>query len=421
MQQKNFMFADVDTVFLAEKYGTPLYVMSEDVIVDKIHHIKEFFLDKYPETKAFYASKAFLSLRMCEIIKREGIGLDAVSDGEIYTAIKAGMDPANIVFHGNNKTPEEIAYAIKQGVGKVVVDSLSEIELLDHMSSAHGKDVDVLVRVNPSTESDTHKYIDTGQKDCKFGVPLTQVIEAIGKIKESKHIQYKGLHFHVGSMLFNNSSHIAAIQKAVKLITEIKKNLNLDTDIMNIGGGFGVDHLDSSKTVSFEGFMDEIMEVVEAECKEAALKRPEIFIEPGRWIAAEAGITLYSVGVVKEIPGARTYVSVDGGMPDNPRPILYGAEYKAVVANKPEEEADTMVTIAGKCCESGDILIKDIKLPQMERGDYLAVLATGAYNYSMSGNYNRLRRPAVVFLKDGKDELTIKRETYEDLLHLDIV
>jgi len=420
MENKNFKFSGADTVALAEKYGTPLYVMSEDIILEKLRHIKEHFLDKYPNTRALYASKVFLSLHMCQIVKSQGFGFDTVSEGEIYTALKAGVDPKDMVFHGNNKTPREIAYAVGQNVGKLVVDSFSEIALLDTIANDLDRDVEVLVRINPSTEPETHKYMSTGQKDSKFGVPLVQVAEAVKQISQSKHMKYKGMHFHIGSMVFKSEFHITAARKAIDLIADVRKTLGIDTDVLNLGGGYGVDYLDSRKTISFESFMDEIMGAIEQECRAAAIKRPEICIEPGRWIVAEAGITLYTVGVVKEIPGVRTYVSVDGGMPDNPRPSLYGAKYNAVVANKWGQAPDAAVAIAGKCCESGDILIQDIKLPKMERGDYLAVFDTGAYNYSMSSNYNRLCRPPVVFIKDGVDTLSIKRETYEDLLKLDL-
>jgi len=420
MSAKNLSFAGIDTVMLAEKYGTPLYVMSEDVILDKINQIKDGFLKKYPNTKAFYASKAFSCLRMCRIMDREGIGLDAVSGGEIYTALAAGFNPKNIIFHGNNKTEQELLYAIENGVGQIAVDSISEIDLIEQMTKRLGKNVDVLVRINPSTEADTHHYINTGQKDCKFGVPLSQVLELIARIDGMKHVNYKGLHFHIGSMLFKSDHHIIAAQKAISLIEELKKTCNIDTEVLNIGGGLGVDYMDRDNTVPFEPFIDDIMNVIEAHFKSSAAMRPEIYIEPGRWISAEAGITLYSVGVVKEIPDARTYVSVNGGMPDNPRPILYSAVYDAIVANKNGQPADTVVTIAGKCCETGDILIHDIALPKMERGDTLAVLKTGAYNYSMASHYNKTPKPAVVFIRDGKDELAVKRESYEDLARLEL-
>ena len=417
----NYNFSGVDTVALAQKYGTPLYVMSEDIIRDRINSVRKSFLAKNPGSKAFYASKAFLTLRMCRILAEENIGLDAVSGGELYTALKAGMDPDNIVFHGNNKTQLELTTAIAESVGKIVVDSISELELLQELATAAQKQVTFMIRINPSIDANTHKYMNTGKSDTKFGIPMFQVKDALEKIKDSQNMKYAGLHFHLGSQLFDSNIYLIALEKAYNLIKEIKSNLDMDTDILDIGGGFGVDYLDGSNSVDFPVFIDIIMDKFRKLFDGSGLKTPAVYIEPGRWITADAGITLYTVGVVKEIPNVRTYVSIDGGMPDNIRPALYGAKYSAVVANKPDLPAENTVTIAGKCCETGDILINDIELPLLERGDYLAVLNTGAYTYSMSSNYNMLTRPALVFIKDGQDELSVRRQTYEDLLALEVL
>lgn len=412
----NFYFSGVDTVALAQKYGTPLYVMSEDIIREKIGVIRKSFLEKYPDTRAFYASKAFLSLGMCKILIDEGLGVDAVSCGEIFTALKAGIRAENIVFHGNNKTPADLQFAISHSVGKIVVDSISEIELLSELVCGQEKKVNVLIRINPSIEVQTHQYMNTGQSDSKFGVPLIQLMDAVGLINASKNLHYSGLHFHIGSQLYKTDFYISAVKKAAALIGHIKTELGSDTEVLNIGGGYGVDYIESENTVNFPEFIDVIMEEINRLFHESGLNRPEIYIEPGRWIVAEAGITLYQIGVIKEIPGVRTYVSVDGGMPDNIRPSLYGAKYDAVVVNKSNEPKDTLVTIAGKCCETGDILIHDIRLPKLERGDYLAVLDTGAYNYSMASNYNMTPKAALVFLRNGEDRLSIRRQSYDDLL-----
>lgn len=420
-KSSNYYFSGVDTVALAKKYGTPLYVMSEDIIKEKINVIRTAFLEKYPKTRAFYASKAFLSLRMCRILIEENIGLDAVSGCEIYTALKAGVKPENIIFHGNNKTSEDLLYAVSNSIGKIVVDSISEIELLSGLVSGMDKKVDVLIRINPSIEANTHQYMNTGQKDSKFGVPLSQLKDAVRMITATKNIRYRGFHFHIGSQLFDSELYTTAVKKAFVLIKEIKSELQVDTDVLNIGGGYGVDYTDSEKTVRFPEFIDVIMKAIDQSLDGSGLKRPEVYIEPGRWITADAGITLYSVGTIKEIPGIRTYVSVDGGMPDNIRPSLYEAKYSAIVANKADAPGEKVVTIAGKCCETGDILIHDICLPAMERGDYLAVLDTGAYSYSMSNNYNMTPKAALVFIKDGKDQLSIRRQTYEDLLSNEII
>lgn len=413
---QHFIFSGADTVVLAQKYGTPLYVMSEDIIVEKLMAVKKHFLDKYPKTKAYYASKAFLSLGMCKLINEYNMGLDAVSGGELYIGLKAGMSPSSISLHGNNKTDDEVRLAVSSGISKIIVDSLSEIAQIEQISSELNKDINVLVRVNPSTDSDTHAKISTAQTDCKFGVPLVQVVDAVGLIKNSKHLKYKGMHYHIGSQLFKSDFHITALKKAIILIQNVKELWNLDTEVLNIGGGFGVDYLDFSKTVDFGKFIATIMDTADELFKNIGMERPEIDIEPGRWIVAEAGITLYEVGVVKKIPDVRTYASIDGGMPDNPRPALYDARYNAVVANKADLPRDTNVTIAGKCCETGDVLIPEISLPELERGDYLAVLGTGAYNYSMSSNYNCIPKAAVVFVKDGKDKLAIRRQTVDDMI-----
>jgi len=418
----NFLFAGCDTVELAKKYKTPLYVMSEDYIIERCAEIREDFLEKYPRTMAVYASKAFLTKEMARIIKREGLGMDVVSGGELYTAIQVDFPMDKIIFHGNNKTMEELELAIKNNVGRIVVDHIEEIDLIEAIAQKHDKKVNILFRISPGLDIQTHKYIQTGQVDSKFGIPLTEttIERAVTKALNMKNIELLGFHFHIGSQLLENDTHIKAIRIMTNLMKDVKDKYGFITKELNTGGGYGIHYVEGERRKSLSYFTDSIMEEVERSCQEYGLERPLIIIEPGRWIVGEAGITLYTIGAIKEIPGIRTYVSVDGGMPDNPRPSLYQAKYEAVVANKVDEEPTEVVTIAGKCCESGDILIWDLKVPQVERGDILAVLSTGAYNYSMSSNYNRIPRPAVVMLKDGKDRLIVKRETYEDLLRNDL-
>ncbi|MDF3001199.1 MAG: lysA [Bacillota bacterium] len=420
-KSSNYYFSGVDTVALAQKYGTPLYVVSEDIIREKIGVIRKSFLDKYPGTKAFYASKAFLTQRMCKILIDENIGVDAVSSGEIYTALKAGVKPEHIVFHGNNKTFDDLTYAISNHVGKIVVDSMSEIELLSGLVPGLDRKVNLLIRTNPSIEAETHQYMNTARKDSKFGISLNELQDAVKLINASENLHYSGLHFHIGSQLFKIDFYLEAIRKIVARMKEIKDQLQIDTEVLNIGGGYGVDYIEKEKTVDFSEFMDTIVNELNRLLKENELKMADLYVEPGRWIIANAGITLYSVGTIKEIPGIRTFVSVDGGMPDNIRPSLYGAKYSAVVANKADQPKEELVTIAGKCCETGDVLIYDICLPKLERGDYLAVLDTGAYNYSMSNHYNMTPKPALVFVKNGEDELSIRRQTYDDLLSCEII
>lgn len=415
----NFIFEGCDTVKLAEKFGTPLYVMSEDKIKSKCKDIRENFLIKYKNTKAVYASKAFLTMAMCKIIEGEGLGLDVVSGGELYTAIKANFPMEKVIFHGNNKSYEELNLAVDYNVGRIIVDNIFELDMLEDMAKKKDKKVKILFRITPEVGGKTHEYITTGQKDSKFGIPLEkEVIQSLVKeVINSSNIDLKGFHFHVGSQLFEIDSHIAAIKVAVNLIKELKEELGFVTEELNTGGGFGIGHTDEdeeTKPISF--FINPIMEAIKEECSNAYLNMPTVIIEPGRWIAGEAGITLYTLGAIKDIPGVRKYVSVDGGLPDNPRPALYKAKYDAVVANKANQKVEESVTIAGKCCESGDILIWDLKTPKVESGDILGVLNTGAYNYSMASNYNRLPKPAVALISNGQSELIVEREKYEDLI-----
>ncbi|QZY56265.1 diaminopimelate decarboxylase [Crassaminicella profunda] len=414
----NFYFGGCDTVNLAKKYGTPLYVMSEDYICERCKEVRKDFLGKYENTRAVYASKAFLTLEMCRIIEREGLGIDVVSGGELYTAIKAGFPMEKVIFHGNNKTIDEIELAVKNNVGRMVVDNLYELELLNSVAQAFGKTMKILFRITPGVDSHTHKYISTGQVDSKFGIPLKGNIinEAIRRAMDASNIELMGFHFHVGSQLFDNASHIKAVKILVELMKDMKEKVGFITKELNTGGGFGIYYVEGDEPKPLKYFTDAVMNTIKEECGELGLYMPQVIIEPGRWMVGEAGITLYTVGSIKEIPGVRTYVGINGGLPDNPRPALYDAKYEAVVANKMDQEKNSLVTIAGKCCESGDILRYDLKVPMLESGDILAVKSTGAYNYSMASNYNKIPRPAVVMVKEGEDRIIVKRETYEDLL-----
>ncbi len=420
----NFIFDNCDMVELAKTFGTPLYVMSEDRIKDKCKDIRENFLNKYPNTRAAYASKAFTTMTMCKIIEREGLGLDVVSGGELYTAIKADFPMEKIIFHGNNKSYDEITLGVTHNIGRFVVDNIYELELLEEIAAKQNKKVKILFRITPGVEGSAHKYINTGQEDSKFGIPLNEeIIEyAVKRAMDSSNIILKGFHFHIGSQLFESSLNILAVNITIDLMKNLKKKFDFITKELNIGGGFGIrytDEDDKTKPISFH--IDPVMKAIKDGCSGAGLDMPMVIIEPGRWIVGEAGITLYTLGAIKEIPNIRTYISVDGGLPDNPRPALYQAKYEAIVANKVNEKLEKVVTIAGKCCESGDILIWDLKVPQIESGDILAVLNTGAYNYSMSSNYNRLPRPAVVLISEGNAELIVEREQYEHLLEREIV
>ena len=418
----NFLFSNVDTIELAKKYKTPLYVVSEDIILERFNEIKKDFIEKHENTMAVYASKAFLTKEMARIVKREGLGMDVVSGGELYTAIKVDFPMEKIVFHGNNKTLDEVEMAVKYNVGRIVVDNFYELELLDKMASKYKKKVNILFRITPGVNSHTHKYIRTGQVDSKFGVPLNEniIYEAVLKAINSNYIELKGFHFHIGSQLQESETHVKSIKVLTYLMKEVKDELGFITKEINTGGGYGIHYNGNESRKPLSYFTDAIMEELEKECRKYNLERPRVVIEPGRWVVGEAGITLYTIGSIKNIPNVRTYVGIDGGMPDNPRPSLYGAQYEALIANKVDEEITDIVTIAGKCCESGDILIWDLKTPHIEAGDILAVLSTGAYNYSMASNYNRIPRPAVVMISKGNDRLIVKRETYDDILRNEI-
>lgn len=414
----NFKFAGYDTVELAKKYGTPLYVLSEEIIRERCREIRTDFLEKYRNTRAAYASKAFLTMAMCKIIESEGLGLDVVSGGELYTAVKAGFPMDRVLLHGNNKSYGEIEMAVENDVGRIVIDNPDEVDMIEEIAGRMNKTVKVLIRVAPGVEGNTHKYIITGQKDSKFGIPLNKdtINEAVSKSINSDRIGLMGFHFHLGSNLFENNSYVTAVETVMKLYKRLKDDFGFIAKELNTGGGFGIHYTKDDRINPLKYFTDSVMGTVNNCCDRLHLDRPVVTIEPGRWIVGEAGITLYTIGAIKEIPDIRTYASVDGGLPDNPRPALYSAKYEAVIANKYNAEPDRLVTIAGRCCETGDILIWDLKVPEINRGDILAVLCTGAYNYSMANNYNKLPRPAVLLLSKDGEKVIVERETYEDLL-----
>ena len=418
----NLEFDRCEIVKLAQKYGTPCYIFSENIIREKCRQYVNAFSGRNVIFEILYAGKAFLVKAMCNILKEEGLSLDVSSGGELYTALSAGFPPEKIFFHGNNKSKEEIEFALKEKVGTMMVDSEYELDLIEQIAESLNTKVRVILRVTPGIDTHTHKYIQTGQVDSKFGISIDRVPGFMKKVLSKEHISYNGLHFHLGSQIFDLSSYTLAIKEMVKLIKKIKDLEGIDTLNLNLGGGLGVKYLESDLPPSIESFVNLIVDNVENEIRKNNLMMPKILIEPGRSIVAEAGITLYTIGNIKEIPGVRKYLIVDGGMADNPRPILYEAKYEGVLVNKVDSNLPKeVVTVAGKCCESGDILIKDLKLPSASPGDLLAVFTTGAYHYSMSSNYNRLPRPAVVLLNQGKDSLMVKKETYADIVRNDTI
>lgn len=421
MGNENMMFHGCDLAALAEKYGTPLYLVSEDEIRERCGEIKRDFTEKYENTRAAYASKAFQTLEMIRIIDSEGLSLDVVSGGEIYAGIKAGFDPGKMVFHGNSKTKSEIAEALDAGVGTIVVDNLTELEIMNRMACDRGMKQEILFRVTPGVDSHTHKFISTGQLDSKFGFSIQETADtAVPAALAMDGIDLKGMHYHVGSQLLENTSHLMALDKILSLLSDLKARYGWTAREINCGGGFGVHYAGDPERIRISDFVDPIMRKIDDAYKDCVDTRPLVTIEPGRWIIAEAGITVYEVCSVKTNSAGKVYVGVDGGFPDNPRTELYNAEYEVEAVEKYYAPHDVKTTVAGKCYESGDIVAYDVMLPTLEPGDHLAVLATGAYNYSMSSNYNRIGRPPVVMIKGGKDRLTVKRENYSDMLRNEI-
>ncbi|KAF1302965.1 MULTISPECIES: diaminopimelate decarboxylase [Enterococcus] len=417
--KKNHLYWDgCDTVALAEKYGTPLYVFSETEIVAQCRALHEEFLDRYPKTRAAYASKAFSTLAMVKIIQREGLSLDVVSGGELVTAIQADFPAERIEFNGNNKSVEELEMAVDYGVGRIIVDSLQEVALLREICRTKEKKAKILFRITPEVKVDTHAFISTGQKDSKFGIPLDEGIlfPQIQEAIEAPEIEFYGFHFHVGSQLSDNRAHLAAAKVSLQLMLEVHERFDYVIKELNYGGGFGVRYTEQDVRMPYSYFLTPLMDLTEEFCETQNLPRPEIVIEPGRSIVAEAGITLHKIGSIKELPGIRKYVSIDGGMTDNIRPGLYQATYTGVVANKADEPATQTVTISGKACESTDILIKDLEIPDVSAGDLFATFTTGAYGYSMASNYNKLPIPPVVLVKDGESQLIVKGQSYQQLL-----
>jgi diaminopimelate decarboxylase len=417
------VFDGCDVVDLAQEYGTPLYVVSESEIRNRCSSIRTNFTDKYADTMALYASKAMSNVALYKIIADEGMGIDVVSGGELYTAIKADFPMDKIYFHGNNKTQSEIKLGIDNNIGCFVIDNEYEMGMIQGLAALSNKKVKALLRITPGVSGHTHEYISTGQIDSKFGFSIhgDVALNAVKKVLECPNIHFAGVHCHIGSQIYRIEAYREAVKVMIALVLQIKNKLGVEIEELNMGGGFGVFDHDGNRHVDIVNFTETIMTAIEEQCKHTGIKRPRVLIEPGRWIVAEAGITLYTVGAIKEIKGIRKYVSVDGGMTDNPRHALYKAVYRAVVANKARESNEEIVTIAGKCCESGDVLIRNLKAPIMESGDILTVFGTGAYNYSMSSNYNRMTRPALIMVNKGESRVIVRRETYEDLLRCELL
>lgn len=422
-EQGHLTVGGMDTVELAKEYGTPLYIMDEGLIREHCRSFRE-SMDKYYGGQGLvcYASKAFCCKAMCRIMLEEGLGLDVVSEGELYTALSVGFPPEKLCFHGNNKTDHELSYALENGVGRIIVDNIYELERLDRLAEKTGRTANIMYRIKPGIDAHTHNFIMTGQIDSKFGFALEtgEAYEAVKKAIECSHINLVGLHCHIGSQIFDIDPFVKAAEVMLTFIAKIKDELGFEVKELNLGGGFGIRYTEEDAPVGYDRYMEKVSEKVKEVCAEKNVKLPFILIEPGRSIAAPAGITLYTVGGRKEIPNIRTYVSVDGGMGDNPRYALYQSKYDVEVANKANLPKTETVTVAGKCCETGDLIGEGMPIQPVEPGDILAVLATGAYNYSMSSNYNRIPKPPVVMIRDGKSRVVVKRETFEDIVRNDI-
>ncbi|MRG89696.1 diaminopimelate decarboxylase [Limosilactobacillus reuteri] len=410
-----------DAIDLAHRFGTPLVVYDVQQIRHQIRAFKQVFEENSVDYAVSYASKAFSAIAMYQVVAVEGAHVDVVSGGELYTAIKAGFPMANVSFHGNNKSREELEMAIDHHVGTIMIDNFHEIELLADVLEEHDAHVDVMLRITPGISAHTNKYIQTGQVDSKFGFDLQsgQADEALAKVLENPRMQMKGLHAHIGSQIFELAGFEGVAKKLVEVAAHWQEKFNYQAAVINVGGGFGIRYVKDDTPLAPEEFVAAIIKAIKTEIKETNLTMPAIWIEPGRSIAGPAGYNLYTVGSRKDVPGLKPYVTVDGGMGDNIRPALYEAQYETVLANNPRAEVVEHVRVAGKYCESGDILSQNQALPATKPGDVLAMLDTGAYGYSMASNYNRNPRPAVVFAEKGVAQVVIKRETYDDLIHLD--
>ena len=407
---------------LKAQYGTPLYVYDENMLVNQCRTFINNFKSSKFNTEVLYASKAFSCLEVLRIASREGLGVDVVSLGEIHTAYKAGYNMRRAYFHGNNKTREELQYALEVGVGTIVIDNDYEYEMINEIVKEGGNTVDVLLRINTGIDAHTHEYIKTAKDDSKFGYSVYDetIYDLIADINNQSNLNFVGFHSHIGSQIFEKTSFFEAVKVVMEFTKKVQERLGLTISVLNLGGGFGVYYTEEDRPFELAEFLREYIEVVERESDNFGLDLIKVVIEPGRSLTCNAGSTLYSVGGVKKTFAGREYVFVDGGMADNPRYALYKAKYEAMLANKMNEQADTTYTVAGKCCESGDMLVMDAKLPKAEQGDLLLVSSTGAYNYSMSSNYNRLPKLPVVFVKDGTSRLVVKGETLEDLIRQDI-
>ncbi len=412
-----------DVVSLAEKYGTPLYIMNEEFIRNNCRSFKKTLDGCYENNRILFASKAFSCMYMYKILEEEGLGADVVSGGELYTALKAGFNPEKLYFHGNCKTDEELKLAISNNIGRIVADNKEELIRIDSFAKAAGKKVKVSFRIKPGIDAHTHSSIMTGQIDSKFGFAIEngEAKDIIIYALNLSNVEVSGIHCHIGSQIFEILPYLRAVEVMMNFISEIKKETGYEIPELNLGGGFGIKYEEEDNPPPYNEFMTSVAEKIKLTAKELNISLPRLVFEPGRSIVGETGVTVYKVGAVKDIKDVRKYVMIDGGMTDNPRYALYESVYRAILANKADALPDEKVTVAGKCCESGDLIGKDMLLPKASAGDYLMVFSTGAYNYSMASNYNRIPRLPVVMVDKNEDKLVVKRETYEDIIKNDLI
>ncbi len=422
-EKGHLTFARQDTVELAKKYSTPLYLIDEEKVREKMRIYVKAMKDNFPEgSMPLYASKALCFKKIYSIAAEEKMGVDVVSPGELYTALHAGFPMENVYFHGNNKTDEDIDFAIKSKIGFFVCDNLDELETIDLTAAKHGIVQKILLRLTPGIDPHTHVKISTGKVDSKFGIAIEtgQAEEAIKSALDKKNVELCGYHCHIGSQTFDIKPFEDGADIMLKFIAHIKDVCGYEAKILNLGGGMGVKYVESDPDIDYEKNIKGISDMMRRKCDELGITLPTVLMEPGRSIVADAGMTLYTVGGTKEIPGYKNYVSIDGGMTDNPRYTLYESPYTIALANKASEKPAMEYTVGGRCCESGDLIQENVSLPQAHKGDILAVMTTGAYNYSMASHYNRIPNPPVIMLNKGDSYVAVKRETYADLMKNDL-
>ena len=421
-EEGHLTFAGMDVCELAKKYGTPLYLMDEQKIRENCRTYKQTMAECFESALPVYASKAAAFKRMYEIIAEEGLGIDVVSVGEIYTAMKAGVSLENAYFHSNNKTDFDVEFAIENGVGYFVVDNEEELFAIERINSGNEKKQKVLLRLTPGIDTHTYEAVNTGKVDSKFGSAIeTGQAEEITRLGLSmKDIELMGFHCHIGSQVFDSDTFLRGSEIMLEFAAKMKQKYGYEMQELSLGGGYGVRYTEDDPVIDIAANIRQVSASLKAGCEKLGLQVPKLIMEPGRSIVADAGMTLYSVGTIKQIPGYKNYISIDGGMTDNPRYALYGSEYTLFVANKARETADFTADVVGRCCESDDIIQPGVTLPKPVRDDIIAVCTTGAYNYSMASNYNRVARPAVVMLNAGESYQAVKRESLEDLVANDL-